>query len=236
MAGEQQAQQLTGVPAEVRERHALLAEQIEEHRFRYYVKDQPVVDDAEFDRQMRALEAIEHEHPELRTPDSPTQKVAGPYTTEFTSVEHRERLLSLDNAFDDAELDGGEFRGVGTGDLLGRRVRCAQLGVFVLDGFQFAHEPVERGVVDDRLVLHVVPEAVILDLLGKERVPLPHLRRHTGQLLCLLFAGHLPLPPVAPLNSTVTQGCPRATSRPARSGRARPGRRRATRPPARTRG
>ncbi|MET8926885.1 NAD-dependent DNA ligase LigA [Streptomyces sp. NPDC004623] len=104
MAGEQQAQQLTGVPAEVRERHALLAEQIEEHRFRYYVKDQPVVDDAEFDRQMRALEAIEHEHPELRTPESPTQKVAGPYTTEFTSVEHRERLLSLDNAFDDGEL------------------------------------------------------------------------------------------------------------------------------------
>ncbi|MFC9942226.1 NAD-dependent DNA ligase LigA [Streptomyces pratensis] len=104
MAGEQQAQQLTGVPADVRERHALLAEQIEEHRFRYYVKDQPVVDDAEFDRQMRALEAIEDEHPELRTPDSPTQKVAGPYTTEFTSVEHRERLLSLDNAFDDGEL------------------------------------------------------------------------------------------------------------------------------------
>lgn len=104
MAGEQQARQLTGVPAEVREQHALLAEQIEEHRFRYYVKDQPVVDDAEFDRQMRALEAIEDEHPELRTPDSPTQKVAGPYTTEFTSVEHRERLLSLDNAFDDEEL------------------------------------------------------------------------------------------------------------------------------------
>ncbi|MFF4249563.1 NAD-dependent DNA ligase LigA [Streptomyces sp. NPDC001822] len=104
MAGEEQAQQLTGVPAEVREQHALLAEQIEDHRFRYYVKDQPVVSDAEFDRLMRALEAVEDEHPALRTPDSPTQKVAGPYTTEFTSVEHRERLLSLDNAFDDAEL------------------------------------------------------------------------------------------------------------------------------------
>ncbi|MFE5239386.1 MULTISPECIES: NAD-dependent DNA ligase LigA [unclassified Streptomyces] len=104
MAGEQQPQQLTGVPAEVREQHALLAEQIEEHRFRYYVKDQPVVDDAAFDRLMRELEGIEEAHPELRTPDSPTQKVAGPYTTEFTSVEHRERLLSLDNAFDDEEL------------------------------------------------------------------------------------------------------------------------------------
>lgn len=104
MAGEQQARELTGVSAEARERHALLSEQIEEHRFRYYVKDQPVVSDAEFDRLMRELEGIEERNPQLRTPDSPTQKVAGPYTTEFTSVEHRERMLSLDNAFDDAEL------------------------------------------------------------------------------------------------------------------------------------
>ncbi|WP_405388466.1 NAD-dependent DNA ligase LigA [Streptomyces sp. NBC_01102] len=104
MAGEQQAQQPTGVPTEAREQHALLAEQIEEHRFRYYVKDQPVVSDAEFDRLMRELEAVEDTYPQLRTPDSPTQKVAGPYTTEFTSVEHRERMLSLDNAFDDEEL------------------------------------------------------------------------------------------------------------------------------------
>ncbi|MEU1123265.1 NAD-dependent DNA ligase LigA [Streptomyces sp. NPDC005899] len=104
MAGEQQAQQLTTVPAEAQEQHARLAEQIEEHRFRYYVKDQPVVSDAEFDRLMRELEDLEERHPQLRTPDSPTQKVAGPYTTEFTSVEHRERMLSLDNAFDDEEL------------------------------------------------------------------------------------------------------------------------------------
>ncbi|MFE7041688.1 NAD-dependent DNA ligase LigA [Streptomyces atratus] len=100
MAGEQQM----SVPAQDREQHALLAEQIEEHRFRYYVNDQPVVSDAEFDRLMRALEALEETYPQLRTPDSPTQKVAGPYRTEFTSVEHRERMLSLDNAFDDLEL------------------------------------------------------------------------------------------------------------------------------------
>ncbi|MFF2408830.1 NAD-dependent DNA ligase LigA [Streptomyces sp. NPDC058092] len=100
MAGEQQ----TALPAQARERHALLAEQVEEHRFRYYVKDQPVVSDAEFDRLMRELEALEATYPQLRTPDSPTQKVAGPYQTEFTSVEHRERMLSLDNAFDDLEL------------------------------------------------------------------------------------------------------------------------------------
>ncbi|TXS38297.1 NAD-dependent DNA ligase LigA [Streptomyces sp. OR43] len=108
MAGEQQTslpgEQETAVPTEARERHALLAEQVEEHRFRYYVNDQPVVSDAEFDRLMRELEALEDEHPPLRTPDSPTQKVAGPYRTQFTSVAHRERMQSLDNAFDDEEL------------------------------------------------------------------------------------------------------------------------------------
>ncbi|MEU7578386.1 NAD-dependent DNA ligase LigA [Streptomyces sp. NPDC041068] len=100
MAVEQQG----NVPAEARDHHAQLAEQIEEHRFRYYVKDQPVVSDAEFDKLLRSLEALEEKHPELRTPDSPTQKVAGSYETEFTAVEHRERMLSLDNAFDDEEL------------------------------------------------------------------------------------------------------------------------------------
>ncbi|MFF3640622.1 NAD-dependent DNA ligase LigA [Streptomyces sp. NPDC002564] len=100
MAVEQQG----SVPAEARDQHAQLAEQIEEHRFRYYVKDQPVVSDAEFDTLLRSLEALEQEHPELRTPDSPTQKVSGSYETEFTAVEHRERMLSLDNAFDDEEL------------------------------------------------------------------------------------------------------------------------------------
>ncbi|WP_406253075.1 NAD-dependent DNA ligase LigA [Streptomyces atratus] len=114
MAGEH-----TAMPAQVQEQHALLAEQVEEHRFRYYVNDQPVVSDAEFDRLMRELETLEEAYPQLRTPDSPTQKVAGPYRTEFTSVEHRERMLSLDNAFDDLELAAwGEriAKEVGTAD------------------------------------------------------------------------------------------------------------------------
>ncbi|GAA1192352.1 NAD-dependent DNA ligase LigA [Streptomyces hebeiensis] len=100
MAGEQR----TAVPSEARERHTQLAEQIEEHRFRYYVKDQPVISDGEFDRLLRSLEALEDEYPELRTPDSPTQQVARAYETEFTAVQHRERMLSLDNAFDEEEL------------------------------------------------------------------------------------------------------------------------------------
>ncbi|GLW48329.1 DNA ligase 1 [Streptomyces sp. NBRC 14336] len=117
MAGDKQAE--TTVPAEAREKHAKLAEQIEEHRFRYYVKDAPVVSDAEFDRLLRSLEALEEEYPELRTPDSPTQKVAGAYETEFTAVQHRQRMLSLDNAFDDLELAAWAERvhkDVGTSD------------------------------------------------------------------------------------------------------------------------
>ncbi|MCM3300607.1 NAD-dependent DNA ligase LigA [Streptomyces pseudogriseolus] len=103
MAGDKQAE-TTSVPAEAREQHATLAEQIEEHRFRYYVNDAPVVSDAEFDRLLRQLEELEERHPELRTPESPTQKVAGSYETEFTSVEHRSRMLSLDNTFNDEDL------------------------------------------------------------------------------------------------------------------------------------
>ncbi|MFF7373477.1 NAD-dependent DNA ligase LigA [Streptomyces tricolor] len=103
MAGDKQAE-TTAVPAEARDKHAQLAEQVEEHRFRYYVKDAPVISDAEFDELLKSLEALEEQYPELRTPDSPTQKVAGSYETEFTAVEHRQRMLSLDNTFNDDEL------------------------------------------------------------------------------------------------------------------------------------
>ncbi|MBT3153552.1 NAD-dependent DNA ligase LigA [Streptomyces sp. CHD11] len=103
MAGDKQAE-TTSVPAEARERHAGLAERIEEHRFRYYVNDAPVISDADFDLLLRELAALEEEYPELRTPDSPTQKVAGAYETEFTSVQHVSRMLSLDNTFNDEDL------------------------------------------------------------------------------------------------------------------------------------
>lgn len=94
------------IPPEVRRRHAELAAEIEDHRTRYYEQDAPVVSDAEFDALMRELEALEGEHPALVTPDSPSQKVGGGAAEGFTKVEHRERLLSLDNAMDDEELSG----------------------------------------------------------------------------------------------------------------------------------
>ena len=71
--------------------------------------DSPLVDDATYDAQMRELRALEDEHPDLRTPDSPTQKVGG-ISTEFTPVQHLLRLLSLDNAFSAEEFDAWAAR------------------------------------------------------------------------------------------------------------------------------
>ncbi|MGH3679389.1 MAG: NAD-dependent DNA ligase LigA [Natronosporangium sp.] len=88
----------------VRERAAALTKEIEDHRYRYYLLDAPTVADAEFDALLRELEALEAEFPALRTPDSPTQKVGGTFSTLFTAVDHVERMLSLDNAFRDEEL------------------------------------------------------------------------------------------------------------------------------------
>ncbi|GAA1968257.1 NAD-dependent DNA ligase LigA [Amycolatopsis minnesotensis] len=98
------AQDLGDVPAEARERHAALAEEIRGHQFRYYVLDSPTITDGEFDVVLRELEGLEEEHPGLRTPDSPTQKVGGTFSTEFTAYDHLERMLSLDNVFDPEEL------------------------------------------------------------------------------------------------------------------------------------
>jgi DNA ligase (NAD+) len=82
-----------------------LAEEVREHQFRYYVRDAPTITDAEFDKLLRKLEALEEAHPELRTPDSPTQLVGGAgFATDFEATEHLERMLSLDNAFTPEEL------------------------------------------------------------------------------------------------------------------------------------
>ncbi|WP_433264300.1 NAD-dependent DNA ligase LigA [Actinosynnema sp. CS-041913] len=92
------------VPAAARERHAALAEEVRGHQFRYYVLDAPTVSDGEFDALLRELQALEEEHPGLATPDSPTQRVGGTFSTEFRAVDHLERMLSLDNVFSRDEL------------------------------------------------------------------------------------------------------------------------------------
>jgi DNA ligase (NAD+) len=92
------------VPLDAAERHAEVSRQVEDARFRYYVLDRPTMADAAFDALMRELDELEQRHPALRTPDSPTQKVGGAVQTDFTPVDHLERMLSLDNAFTDGEL------------------------------------------------------------------------------------------------------------------------------------
>ncbi|MEO6509745.1 MAG: NAD-dependent DNA ligase LigA, partial [Nocardioides sp.] len=98
------SQDAQGTPADARARHQELSEQIEDARWRYYVLDDPTIDDADFDKKLRELEALEEEHPELRTPDSPTQKVGGTVSTDFTAVDHLRPMESLDNAFTDEEM------------------------------------------------------------------------------------------------------------------------------------
>ncbi|HEY0905351.1 MAG TPA: NAD-dependent DNA ligase LigA [Marmoricola sp.] len=90
--------------------HQDLSELVEEARFRYYVLDQPTLSDADFDAKLRRLEELEELFPQLRTPDSPTQKVGGAVSTEFTAVDHLQRMESLDNAFSFAELESWRAR------------------------------------------------------------------------------------------------------------------------------
>jgi DNA ligase (NAD+) len=99
------------VPAPVRAEHAEVAEQVREHRYRYYVLDAPTIADGEFDALVRRLEALEQQWPALRTPDSPTQQVTQPLVgTPFAPVEHGEPMLSLDNAFDADSLAAWALR------------------------------------------------------------------------------------------------------------------------------
>ncbi|MCY7395198.1 MAG: NAD-dependent DNA ligase LigA [Nocardioides sp.] len=106
MTGEtgDEASRPTPATDEAREEHGALAEQVEQARWRYYVLDDPNLDDADFDRRLRRLEALEQGFPELRTPDSPTQVVGGAVSTDFMPVDHLRRMESLDNAFSFDEL------------------------------------------------------------------------------------------------------------------------------------
>ncbi|HEX7589551.1 MAG TPA: NAD-dependent DNA ligase LigA [Demequinaceae bacterium] len=93
-----------------RARHAELIQAIEAHRAAYYERDAPTISDAEYDALERELRAIEAEHPELADPDSPSQTVGGAVATGFASVRHRERMMSLDNAFSIADVAAWEER------------------------------------------------------------------------------------------------------------------------------
>jgi len=87
----------------IRKRVDRLREEIEYHNYRYYILDQPEISDAEYDRLMRELEKLEEQSPELRSPNSPTQRVGASPLEEFEIVRHTLPMLSLANAFDESE-------------------------------------------------------------------------------------------------------------------------------------
>ncbi len=89
-----------------RERHAELAAELLEAQYRYHVLDSPLISDFSYDEMMRELERLEEQIPELRTPDSPSQRVGAMISTDFTPAQHLRPLESLDNVFSQEGLDG----------------------------------------------------------------------------------------------------------------------------------
>ncbi|MEW6744042.1 MAG: NAD-dependent DNA ligase LigA [Planctomycetota bacterium] len=89
---------------DARERVEQLRSEILEHDYRYYVLAQPIISDFEYDRLLRELEQLEQRHPELRSPDSPTQRVGGQVSEGFAPIQHRQPMLSLANAYDRDEV------------------------------------------------------------------------------------------------------------------------------------
>src|SRR3954465_774164 len=87
-----------------------LREEIRGHEHLYYVLDAPKISDADFDKLMQELKRLEAEHPELVTPDSPSQRVGGKPREGFVKVEHSRPMLSLDNAYNEEELRAWERR------------------------------------------------------------------------------------------------------------------------------
>ncbi|HUL37292.1 MAG TPA: NAD-dependent DNA ligase LigA [Thermodesulfobacteriota bacterium] len=87
----------------IRKRVEKLREEIEYHNYRYYVLDQPEISDAQYDRLLRELQKLEDEYPDLRSPNSPTQRVGAPPLEAFEIVRHTIPMLSLANAFDETE-------------------------------------------------------------------------------------------------------------------------------------
>ena len=111
-----------------------LRDQIRHHEHRYYVLNDPEVSDFEFDQLMRRLQVLEHEHPELIAPDSPTQRVGGAPAAEFPKVRHSVPMISLDNTYSVDELRDFDRR---VRELSGRS-RLDYVGELKLDGLSMA--------------------------------------------------------------------------------------------------
>jgi len=123
-----------------------LRDKIRQHEYRYYVLDDPEISDAEFDKLMEQLKRLEAEHPDLITPDSPTQRVGGKPREGFVKVRHSSPMLSLDNTYSEVELRAWERR---VHELSGRK-DIEYVCELKLDGMsmalRYAGAQLERGI------------------------------------------------------------------------------------------
>ncbi|HKU27009.1 MAG TPA: NAD-dependent DNA ligase LigA, partial [Candidatus Sulfotelmatobacter sp.] len=159
-----------------------LRENLRHHEYLYYVLDQPEISDLEFDKLMQQLKDLEAEHPDLITPDSPTQRVGGKPREGFVKVRHSSPMLSLDNTYNEEELRAWERR---VHELTGRK-DVDYVCELKLDGMSLSvgyHEGhLERGVTrgdgttgeDVTLnvrTVHSIPLSIDKDKLKKADIP-----------------------------------------------------------------
>ena len=170
-----------------------LAGEVREHQFRYYIKDAPIISDADFDAMFTALLALEERYPGLRVPDSPTQLVGGAgFATEFTAAEHLERMLSLDDVFDRDELGAWSNRveneiGSDPYYLCELKIDGVALSLEYRDGHLQRAATRGDGRVGEDVTLNArtiddVPER----LLGSDEFPLPTVLEVRGEVFFLL--------------------------------------------------
>jgi DNA ligase (NAD+) len=159
-----------------------LREKIRQHEYLYYVLDKPELTDADFDKLMNELKRIEEEHPELVTPDSPTQRVGGKPREGFVKAKHSSPMLSLDNAYSEEELRDWERR---VHELSGR-TDVEYMCELKLDGMSlallYADGRLERGItrgdgsVGEDVTLNVrtvrsIPLSIAKEKLKKAGIP-----------------------------------------------------------------
>ncbi len=187
-----------------RARHDELARAIRDARYRYYVLSEPPMPDAAFDALLRELEALEAEHPGLRTPSSPTQQVGAPLDTAFAPLRHLEPMGSLDNAFDRAEVEAWADRvrrGLGTGEPVRytceRKIDGVAIDLVYRDGVLASAATRGDGTVGEDVTAQVltisdVPYRLTLD-------PVPAVLEVRGEV-------YLPLAAFAALNAARIEG------------------------------
>ncbi|ORW20638.1 DNA ligase (NAD(+)) LigA [Mycolicibacter nonchromogenicus] len=181
--------EVDNVPPDLRRQWYDLAEEVREHQFRYYIKDAPIITDGEFDELFNQLLALEEAHPELRTPDSPTQLVGGAgFTTDFTPAEHLERMLSLEDVFSPDELMAWAGRvsaeiGGDTTYLCELKVDGVALGLVYRDGRLISGATRGDGRVGEDVTLNARTIADIPEFLNPDtEFPVPAVLEVRGEV------------------------------------------------------